>query len=186
MYRHILSFPASFEKDHVNVTSSLSTAPGLLARLFILAEKYQIRPLQNDIIDAFLVWLDDFSMHHRIPASVIQYVFANTNSEECSLRQFLLDYARAEYTCWDLKQVREVIEEKDFWYGLAREIVVMVDVARDYIDEDAGEGLDDIRELLEDDLRSDVCGRWHNHGERERQCAWLKSYALDRVDEKDG
>jgi hypothetical protein len=71
----------------------------------------------------------------------------------------LLDYVRAEYTCCDLKQVKEEIEEKDFRYRLAREMVATVDIARDCLDESTGERLDDIRAVLGDDLRSDVCGR---------------------------
>jgi hypothetical protein len=177
MYRHVLLFPSSFEKDHIDIASSLSTPPGLLARLFILAVKYRIIPLQNDIIDAFLIWLDDFSLHHRIPASVIQYVWSNTCSEDCLLRQFLVAYVHAEYTCWDLKTVKDVVVDKDFWFALSRELVVTLDVARNYLDED--EAMRDLRELLEDDLTVDVCARWHRHGEEEEQCDVLKTYVLD-------
>jgi len=122
MYRNIILVPSTFEKEHISITAPLTTPPGLLARLFILASKYQIPPLQNDIIDAFLVWLDDFCLHHRIPGSVIQYVWENTASEDCMLRQFLVDYVHAELSCWDLKEIGRLVEDKDFGqcYALGR------------------------------------------------------------------
>jgi hypothetical protein len=186
MYRRILFFPSSFEKDHVDITSSLSSAPGLLARLFILAEKYQITPLQNDIIDAFLIWLDDFSLQHRIPASVIQYVWEHTISEGCMLRLFLIDYVRAEYTSWNLKTARDVIVDKDFWYELSRESALTVDLLRECLDEGGPELIGDMREHLEDDLTIDVCVNWHTHGAKEEQCRALKRYVLDSEEEEDG
>jgi hypothetical protein len=180
MYRKQLRLPASYFKTNpVGITSSVNTPPGLFARLFILAEKYQIQPLQNDIIDALIVWLDDFNLSLRIPASVIQYVWSNTFSEDCKLRQFLLEYVKAEYTFHDLRSlgVKEEVEEKDSWYGLAREFALTLDLLRDAVDEGM-EG--EIVEMLVNDLRSDVCLRWHKHKhEKEGQCDGLKNYVLD-------
>jgi hypothetical protein len=186
MYRQVLFFPASFERAYVDLTASLSTVPGFLARLFILAEKYQVTRLQNDIIDAFLIWLDDFSRHHRIPASVIQFVWVNTISEDCMLRLFLIDYVRAEYTYWDLETVRDVIMEKDFWYDLSRGNALTVDLLRECLDEGGPEVVGGMREYLRDDLRADWCLNWHKHGVKEGPCKSLKNYVLDREDEEDG
>ncbi|KAN0098735.1 hypothetical protein V8E51_014398 [Hyaloscypha variabilis] len=159
MYRHDLCFPASFNTASVSINDSLDTAPGLLARLFVLAEKYQITRLQNDIIDAFLVWLDDFSLNHMIPASVIQYVWTNTISEDCLLRKFLVDYANAHYEIWDMKAVKDLIEEKEFWHQLSRKQALMMQLVRDVLDEEEG-GLVDIeavRVYAKPDLLGDVC-----------------------------
>ena len=182
MYRNVLYLPASsFTAGPVTVTSSLSTLPSLLARLFILAEKYQILPLQNDIIDAFLTYLDDFDINHRIPASVIQYVWSNTISEDCKLREFLLDYVKAEYTYFDVKKAREEISDKEFWYALGREVVLTLDCLRDAVDDRNGNwNATLVEEYVVDDLRSDVCCRWHRHDEEEREhCEVLKKYVVD-------
>ena len=174
MYRNVLCFPASsFNAVSVGVSNSIDTPPGLLAKLFILAEKYQITPLQNDIIDAILIWLDDFDIHHRIPAKVIQYIWDNTVSEDCLLRQFLVDYVCAEYTFWDLKTARYDLEG-DFWFRLSREMALVLDVMRD----DGGEM------MALDDLRADFCPRWHKHGPGEgRNCEIPKRYVLDAQEE---
>ncbi|KAE9373272.1 hypothetical protein N431DRAFT_373589 [Stipitochalara longipes BDJ] len=187
MYRHVLFFPAAFDTAAVNVSSGLDTAPGLLAKLFVLAEKYQIIPLQNNIIDAFLVWLGDLSLHHRIPASVIQYVWTNTISEDCLLREFLLDYVRAEYTFWDLKTVKDLIVENDFWYMLSRGQALTMDLVREALDGEGGERtkLEELRELVEDELVGDVCARWHQHGKDDKWYEHLKKYVLEE-EEGDG
>jgi hypothetical protein len=188
MYRKQLCLPASyFNTDPVSINSSLNTPPGLLAKLYILAERYQIHPLQNDIIDALILWLDDYNLSLRIPASVIQYVWSNTFSEDCKLRQFLLEYVKAEFTFQDLRSigVKEEVQEKDFWYGLAREFALTLDWLRDAVDE--GMGGDMVEQMVVNDLRSDVCERWHKHThEEEGQCDGLKSCVLDEVEERVG
>ncbi|PMD26768.1 hypothetical protein NA56DRAFT_744085 [Hyaloscypha hepaticicola] len=187
MYRKYLCLPVYyFNTDPVSMTSSLNTPPGLLARLYTLAEKYQIHRLQNDIIDALILWLDDFNLSLRVPASVIQYVWSNTFSEDCKLRQFLLEYVKAEYTFHDLRSigVKEEVKEKDFWYGLARGFALTLDCMRDAVEGMEGEL---VEQMLASDLRSDVCMRWHKHKhEKERQCDGLKGYVLDEEEERVG
>jgi hypothetical protein len=181
MYRNVLYLPAfSFATSPVTVTSSIFTPPGLLARLFILAEKYQILPLQNDIIDAFLIYLDDFDINHRIPASVIQYVWSNTISEDCKLREFLIDYVKAEYTYFDVKKAREEVTDEDFWFRLSRDLVLTLDCLRDAIDNRNGVWNGALaEEFVVDDLRGDVCCRWHRHDPEEMEhCEVLKKYVL--------
>jgi hypothetical protein len=191
MYRKFLNLPASlFTTNHATLTSTLSSPPGLLARLFILAEKYQLAPLQNDIIDALLLWLNDFNLSLRIPARVIQYVWENTVSE-CKLRQFLLDYVRAQWTFFDVRreEVRDGIEG-DFWYALSRDLVLTLDCLRDRVEEGKGGGSlveELVEELVVDDLRCDVCVRWHRHDDEkeEGRCEVLKKYVLDDEGDKD-
>jgi hypothetical protein len=114
-------------------------------------------------------------------------VWSNTFSEDCKLRQFLLEYVKAEFTFQDLRSigVTEEVKEKDFWYGLAREFALTLDWLRDAVDE--GMGGDMVEQMVVNDLRSDVCLRWHKHKhEEEGQCDGLKSYVLDEVEERVG
>jgi hypothetical protein len=181
MYRHVLCFPASFNTASISINDSLDTAPGLLARLFVLAEKYQITSLQNDIIDDFLVWLDDFSLNHMIPASVIQYVWTDTISKDCLLRKFLVDYANAHYEISDMKAVKDLIEEKEFWHQLSRKQALMMHLVRDVLDEEEG-GLVDIeavRVYAKPDLLGDVYANWHAYAKKGKCCEVLKRYVLE-------
>ena len=69
----------------------METGPGLLAKVFVLAQKYQMQALGNDVIDAFILWTNEDGL---IPGKVIKYVFGNTDpSTEPDLSYFLVSFA---------------------------------------------------------------------------------------------
>jgi hypothetical protein len=65
---------------------ALKTLSGLLVKLYIIGEKYQIRRLQNHAISACAKhWIEN-----RPNLNVIPYVYRNTSSSDSPLRRLLI------------------------------------------------------------------------------------------------
>lgn len=67
----------------------MKTPCGLFAKLYVLAEKYQIPRLRNDAIDSILYLWDDY----KIDICVASYIYRNTTLEESPLRRLLVRLA---------------------------------------------------------------------------------------------
>jgi hypothetical protein len=68
---------------------------GLLAKLWVLSDKYYITPLQNDIIDAIITC---YTQYGRIPEEVISFVYEITSQSSSPIRKLLVRLAD-EYYC---------------------------------------------------------------------------------------
>jgi hypothetical protein len=71
-------------KGSVAVTDTLDNAPGFFAKLYLLAQKYEMPRLQENIIDAFIQWINKF-VDDMIPAKAIQYVWEKHEFGEMSV-----------------------------------------------------------------------------------------------------
>lgn len=70
-----------FDPKSVEFDGALDTGPGLLAKTFILAQKYQMATLKNDVVDAFSFWAEKGG---KIPCKVIKYTYENVkDSSPC-------------------------------------------------------------------------------------------------------
>jgi hypothetical protein len=76
---------------------ALDTPWGLLAQLYVTAQKYQMAQLQNDAIDALL----DLSKQWNLPTSIISWVYENTTKGD-NLRKLIFRIARQELERSDL------------------------------------------------------------------------------------
>lgn len=80
--------------------------------------------------------------------------------------------------------MKDLIVEKDLWYGLSRGQALTMNLVREAIYEDEGEwgegGLELVREYVEPHLGSDFCALWHVHEKKENLCTVFKRYVLEK------
>ncbi|KAL3417579.1 BTB/POZ domain-containing protein [Phlyctema vagabunda] len=101
IYSRILYLPRKIFKE-VTVSSGLESGPGLLVKIYVLAEKYQICDLVNTVITC-LAKLN--TAYENISAAVIGYAYKNTHgSSSENLRKLLLDLVLWDYTADDLNK----------------------------------------------------------------------------------
>ena len=75
----------------------LDNGPGLLARLWVFGERYQISKLRNDVSDAMIIYIRSCGI---IPGAVIQYTWENTG-DKATLCEILARYARSQFIVSD-------------------------------------------------------------------------------------
>lgn len=117
MYHNELCIPYDMEHYVVKDTSdeeAMKTSEGLLVRLCVLAQKYQLPKLQNTCIDAFL----DVVRDEGLRLGIISYAYRNTSAGS-SLRCFLLEVALHQITPFDIDERKGNICE-DFLLDLVK------------------------------------------------------------------
>ena len=127
---------------------------GIFVKLFVLGQKYQIPPLQNDAIDAILVYVNTWS----IELGVISYAYENTSSGS-PLRRLLVRLVRLDDD--DLELMR-------FKNGLCQEFLFELAMALFKAQRSPSKGA----------KRGDTsfCKRFHKHKAGEHRCKILKSF----------
>lgn len=167
VYHTQLTLPKNlFDPRFVETNSTLETGPGILAKVFILGEEYQMPELMNDVMDAFILWA---TKGGRIPGKVISHAFEN--SEKASnLSHFLVDFA--EISCKD---------ESPEYFAKMRD-----DLPREFLLQ-LTESLcgwlrffkrDKYLELSLSDLKKHYCDRFHRHLGTYKKCTEVKEYNL--------
>jgi hypothetical protein len=62
----------------------------LLAKLYVLGKKYQMPLLRNDVVDAFLLLIDEYLVIFRLlSAELLEFIWQNT-LQNCPLRRLIL------------------------------------------------------------------------------------------------
>jgi hypothetical protein len=90
---------------------------GLLAKLWVLSDKYYITPLQNDVIDAMIMC---YSQWRKIPPEIISFVYENTSQSSSPIRTLLVRIAEECYCRHALDKV-EVQFPTEFLFDMLRE-----------------------------------------------------------------
>ncbi|PMD41662.1 hypothetical protein L207DRAFT_528268 [Hyaloscypha variabilis F] len=136
---------------------ALASPFGLFAKLYILAEKYQIVRLKNDAIDAMI----NYNEYTDLPISLISYLYDNT-TQDSVVRRLILDIVRCE---WNRDQFLDFAERmcRDF----------LVDLAVPSFDLSAAEFDKYTRDLQLP--HSQFCMRYHTHSDETPFCENLKN-----------
>jgi hypothetical protein len=96
IYRNRIIIP---ETVYDKGARSIDGPYGLLAKLWILGDMYQIKSLQNDAIDGFIRYHQD---NTGLPAEVISFVYENTFQPSCGIRKLLVCIAEYHYEAEDM------------------------------------------------------------------------------------
>ncbi|PMD41659.1 hypothetical protein L207DRAFT_582089 [Hyaloscypha variabilis F] len=110
VYHNRLGVPERmFHRDTpVGVDATMESAPGLLAKVYVLAEKYQMVALMNDTIEALIFWHREHLKNGKIPAKVIQYVFETIpDPEKFAFPQFINYLVDLQYEAADFMKAKE-------------------------------------------------------------------------------
>ena len=123
--------------------AAMMTRWGLVAKLYVCGDKYQMPSLQNDAVDAMIDHAEDTG-EFRCPA-IIPWVYENTPSE-ARIRGLLVLFVKCGYTCSEMTISKQYLCS-EFLYDLSFSFFGTVD----RVDSD-GFG-----------LFPDHCLRFHNH-----------------------
>lgn len=77
-------------EDNGSPTPNMKMAWGMLVKVYILAENYQMRRLRNNAIDAMLLLEGDWDPYD---VDMISYVYEHTSRADCPLRRLMVRYA---------------------------------------------------------------------------------------------
>ncbi|KAE9373267.1 hypothetical protein N431DRAFT_337511 [Stipitochalara longipes BDJ] len=103
--------PVSQRSD--NMENAMQTVFGLLAKLYLLGEKYQIPRLKNDAIDATML----YNPNSWLPIATVLHIYENTLPES-PFRKLMLDIVLYDYEADQIEECAEMMC-RDFLVDLA-------------------------------------------------------------------
>jgi hypothetical protein len=129
-----------------------------LTKLWILADKYQMKSLANDVVDG--VW-DLYLANEYLPYSIIEFVYENTSTPLSAIRKLLVTIMEFGLSTRDLDDLRGLLPE-DFFFDLCRKM------------------FDEPDEKYSKTMRKDFCKRFHEHDYMEEdeqfsECVGIKA-----------
>lgn len=95
---------------------SLKGSYGLLTKLWVLAETYQMKSLENDVVDS--VW-NLYLAEGVISYSIIDFVYKNTSRPLSAMRRLLVTILEFELSIQDLDHLQGLLQA-DFLFDLCR------------------------------------------------------------------
>lgn len=168
MYEHEIYISETIDdcEDGKTNEEAMLTSWGLFAKLFVLGEKYQMRDLQNDAIDALLQLRED--KEFVVNYGVVPYIYANTPSGS-PLRSLFVRIARCDMDSKEFAEWRGKLCADFVWEMAA------------YFFEDRGANL--IDEFFTSHVEypdSDFCASYHVHDRRDEfdGCEERKGYTV--------
>jgi len=161
MYFDQVSIPKRHMSSNQGVDSGMDSAAGLIAKMYVLGQKYQIPRLRNEIVDACYEWMDD---PKKMPTTVLNYVWENTPPES-PLRILLLGRIVECYPHDMLTQAANKLAPE-----LVKDLMIQFCLEKEC---HAESGCEDVS--IGYNMHADYCYRYHVHDQDEmRRCpAWL-------------
>jgi len=94
LYHKRLGVPEEmFHKDAVvHVHHGMKSAPGLLAKIYVMADKFQMPALMNDTVNALMYWHLEHIESSKLPAIVVKYIFQVLPHSESSAFTYFAHY----------------------------------------------------------------------------------------------
>lgn len=150
----------------------MKKAWGLLVKIFIVGQKYQMPNFRNDAIDGML----SFWNIEAIDVRVAPYIYANT-LESSPLRRLLVIMAVMELSTEDLLLAKNTGANcAEFFFDLATKALQLQGNRRDY-----GASWEVITDLYDD---FDLCLEFHTHsGSMAENCTSPKDLSMAEDDE---
>lgn len=155
LYRQRIHIPNAVRETSLD---SLTGSYGLLSKLWVLADKYQMKCLANDVVDG--VW-DLYLANEYLPYSIIEFVYENTSTPLSAIRRLLVTIMEFGLSTRDLDDLRELVPP-DFFFDLFRKM------------------FDEPDDKYSKTMRKDFCKRFHEHdyieeGEQFNECVEIKA-----------
>jgi hypothetical protein len=89
---------------------------GLLCKLWVVAEKFQLRSLEDDIVDG--IW-DLYQVNDYLPFSIIEFVYKQTSTPLSAIRRLLVTIMKLGLSQPRLDEVKGLLPE-EFFVDLGR------------------------------------------------------------------
>jgi hypothetical protein len=155
LYRQRIHIPHAVRDTSLD---SLTGSYGLLSKLWVLADKYHMKSLANDVVDG--VW-DLYLANEYLPYSAIEFIYQNTSTPLSAIRRLLVTIMEFCMSTRDIDHLREVLPG-DFFVDLLRK------------------KFDEPDEKYSMAMRKDFCKRFHEHdymeeGEQFSECVGVKA-----------
>lgn len=155
LYRQRIHIPNAVREISLD---SLRGSYGLLSKLWVIADQYQMKSLANDVVDG--VW-DLYLANEYLPYSTIEFVYQNTSTPLSAFRRLLVTIMEFGMSTREIDHLREVLPA-DFFVDLCRKT------------------FDEPDEKYSMTMRKDFCKRFHEHdymeeGEQFSECAEIKA-----------
>jgi len=115
MYQNEISIPESMVPDRRCDRYDKNSGPGLLVKLYVIGQKYQMPTLRNDVLDATSIWMNN--MDYGMTVEALAYAWENT-AEGSPLRTPLLNIVKDYFNSDVLEELREHLKA-EFWSDLA-------------------------------------------------------------------
>jgi hypothetical protein len=170
IYHHKLGVPKRLfhGPKSLDIGDGLETAPGLLVKVFILREKYQMPKLRNDSLDTFRYWCGEHEENAKVPGKVIKYAFDNIpDTSHSKLCRLLLIIASSSFSSSDFTLLKDALSF-EFFFQLTSLL----------------------SELIQNEAEIDLidpgvwCPMFHTHGAGHPLCADVKDYTLVSEDDE--
>jgi len=161
MYFDQVSIPNRYILSNQGFDSGMDSASGLIAKMYVLGQKYQMPRLRNNIVDACYEWMND---PNTMPTVVLNYVWDNTPPKS-PLRVLFLGRIVECYPHDMLTQAADKLVPE-----LLKELMIQFSMEREC---HAESGCKDIS--IGYSMHEDYCYRYHAHeqGEMRRCPAYL-------------
>jgi len=163
IYHNKISIPAQLVEEQITkVDSTMECCPGFLAKIYVLADKYQMSLLCNDVFDAYFVWMK--KTDGIMPVKVMDYIYKNTTGR---LSRFLAPHIMSRYSRLDYSKAKgEMCPE--FLHDLADNFASHKDCDGVFVD----------FQVMEVCLEDDHCSANHEHRKKPKRCSQIKEYVV--------